>query len=300
MALTAAIPAAAGAAPPTGPPGPPPRNGGDLPVSPGTQPVFVPPGSAGAIQGGAPGPGLLNSDGVTFNRASRTFSLSFACQANGRVAVSASRIGPRAIASTAYRCAGGRTAPTFRVTPRAATAIARIRALAATATVRQSGQQVKLSFTLRARNGGAQQDFWTDGHLACAPDGSAERLAFLAAPDFTAQTTTPISTRGWVAWYTTAGGWHWLGQNGEGAAPWQTWTATPTGVSQFHPDGAVNTVPWTFGPIVVPSGQEIYAVGVYEIVYWVAGTPQYRWRYVNAGSTGAVAAGAPTLYCVYP
>jgi hypothetical protein len=297
--MFAAIPAAAVAAPPPGPPGPPPGNGGLLPVSPGTQPVFVAPGTAGAIPGGAPGPGLLDGSGAAFNRSSRTFTLNFACQAGGRVSIAARRIGSRAIASSAYRCAGGRAAPKFRVSPKAAAAIARIRSVAATATVRQAGRSTKLSFTLRSGVGAARKGFWTDGHLACTPDGSTESIAFFAEPDFTGK-NTPISTRGWVAWYTTAGGWHWLGQDGENAASWQTWTATPTGIPQFHPGGAVNSVPWTFGPISVPGGQEIYAVGVYEIVYWVGGTPQYRWQYVNAGSTGAVAAGSPTQYCVYP
>ena len=46
------------------------------------------------------------------------------------------------------------------------------------------------------------------------------------------------------------------------------------------------------GPIAVPAGRGIYAVGVYEIVYWVGGRPDHQWQYVNAGTTGAVAAGA--------
>ncbi len=288
------------AAPPPGPPGPPPGNGGDLPVSPGTQPVFVPPGTASAISGGAPGPGLLNNAGAAFNRASRTFTLTFACQAGGSVSVTARKVSARAIASSSYRCVGGRAAPKFRVSPKNAAAISRNRLVAATATVRQSGRRANLYFPLRSGVGAGSRGFWTDGHLSCTPDGSTEPLAYLAQPDFTAKTTTPISTRGWVAWYTTAGGWHWLGQSGPDASVWQTWTATPGGVPQFHPGGATNTVPWTFGPISIPSGQEIYAVGVYEIVYWVGGTPQYRWQYVNAGSTGAVAAGSPTQYCVYP
>jgi hypothetical protein len=241
----------------------------------------------------------LDSTDATFSRASRTFVLRFACQANGRLTINARGINPGVIASGVYRCANGRAAPKLRVSGKVAAAIARLRAVAATATVRQSGRRARLSFTLRLGTGSAPQGFWTDGHLACRPDGSTEPLAFLASPDFTTSSLTPISTRGWVAWHTTAGGWHWLGQDGENAGRWQTWTATPAGVVQFHPNGAVNPVPWTLGPISVPSGQEIYATGVYEIIYWVLGTPQYRWRYVNAGSTGAVAAGAPTLYCAY-
>ena len=59
-------------------------------------------------------------------------------------------------------------------------------------------------------------------------------------------------------------------------------------------------MPWTLGPIAVPAGRGIYAVGVYEIVYWVGGRPDHQWQYVNAGTTGAVAAGAANQYCVYP
>ena len=50
-------------------------------------------------------------------------------------------------------------------------------------------------------------------------------------------------------------------------------------------------MPWTWGPISIPTGQGIVAIGVYEIVYWVGGKPEYRWQYVNAGTTGAAAAG---------
>ena len=50
----------------------------------------------------------------------------------------------------------------------------------------------------------------------------------------------------------------------------------------------------------MPTGAGIYAVGVYEIVYWVGGRPTYRWQYVNAGTTGAVAAGGANPFCVYP
>ena len=123
--------------------------------------------------------------------------------------------------------------------------------------------------------------------------------AYLVEPDFTTATRTPITTRGWVAWYTAAGGWHWLGANGENAGRWMTWTSTVSGIEQFHPGGSPTPVPWTRGPISVPTGQGIYAVGVYEIVYWVGGKPDYQWQYVNAGTTVAAAAGGGTLYCAY-
>ena len=73
-----------------------------------------------------------------------------------------------------------------------------------------------------------------------------------------------------------------------------------SGVRQFHPNGTAVPVPWTLGPIAVPAGRGTYATGVFEIVYWVGGRPDHQWQYVNAGSTGAVAAGGANPYCVYP
>jgi hypothetical protein len=45
------------------------------------------------------------------------------------------------------------------------------------------------------------------------------------------------------------------------------------------------------GRSAFPTGKGVVATGVYEIAYWVGGQPQYRWQYVNVGTTGAVAAG---------
>ena len=281
-----------------GPPGPPPGNGADLPAPPGTVPAFVPPGTPATIPGGVTGPGLLSGGAVSFNRAKRSFSVPLACQAGGTVRVSG-RPQMGTLASGRYRCADGRGTASFTLARKVARQVVRRRSVAAIATVKQGAKTAKLYFTLRAGGAaGAVKGFWTDGHLQCAGDGGAQ--AYLAEPDFTTTTALPISTRGWVAWYAPGGGWHWLGVGGENAGRWETWTATPAGVAQFHPNGAFSPVPWTWGPISVPGGQGIHAVGVYEIVYWVGGRPDYRWQYVNAGTTGAAAAGGATTYCVYP
>ena len=293
------LPGLAMAGGPPATPGPPPGNAGDLPVSPGTELIIVPAGVGGTIAGSGSGPGLLNGAGAPFNRASRTFSIAIACQANGSIAITMRRLSKSVVARSSYRCSGGRATPKFRVTPKIAAGIVRNRIVATTATVRQGGASVKLYLNVRTRLV-SSPGFWTDGNLQCTPVGSTEPLAYLAAPDFTAKAQTPISTRGWVAWYTVGGGWHWLGPDGENASRWQTWIATPTGVLQFHPNGAPNPVPWTFGPISIPGGQGVVAVGVYEVIYWVAGKPEYSWKYVNAGSTGAVAAGGGTHFCSYP
>jgi hypothetical protein len=290
-------PAVAQAQAPSGPPGPPPGHGLDLPTAPGTAPAFVPPGTPATVPSGPTGPGSVSSASVAFNRAKRTFTLPLACRANGTITARGAAVG--ALGRARYRCAANRSSARFTVSQKIAKRVARARTVAATAMVRQNGKATKLWFTVRAGVAPtAAKGFWTDGHLQCSQDGAPQ--AYLAEPDFTTATPTTISTRGWVAWYTAAGGWHWLGVGGENAGRWDTWTATPTGVAQFHPNGAVMPTPWTWGPISVPTGQGITTVGVYEIVYWVGGRPDYQWQYVNAGTTGAVAAGAGTLFCTYP
>jgi hypothetical protein len=299
LAAAACLPAGAAAQAPLAPPGPPPGNGGDLPAPPGTAPAIVPPGTPGAIPGGTTGPGLLGNAPVNLNRARRTFSVPLACQQNGSVRVSAKVVSKAPFARAGYRCAANRATARLTVSAKVAKLLARRKAVAATLSVTQAGRSSKLYFQLRAgRTGSSAKGFWTDGHLQCT-DSSGAPQAYLVEPDFTTASPTPVSTRGWIAWYAPAGGWHWFGTAGEGAGRWATWTATIGGIAQFHPGGAPTPVPWTQGPIAIPTGQGIVAVGVYEIVYWVGGKPDYQWQYVNAGPTGAAAAGAGTMYCTY-
>jgi hypothetical protein len=278
------------------PPGPPPGNGVQLPAAPGTAPAFVPAGSPAVLPVTTQRPGLLSAAPVAFNRTTRTFALRLACQANGTVSATGSKVGP--LGRARYACAGNRATARFTISRALARRLARARTVPATATVRQ-GATARLSFTLRVGAGTAPATgFWTDGHLQCTTGGAPQ--AFLAEPDFTVVTPTTISTRGWIAWYTQATGWRWFGTLGENAGRWETWTAARAGVTQFHPGGAVVPTPWTWGPISIPPGHGVTAVGVYEIVYWSGGRPVHRWQYVNAGTTGAVASGAPTPFCVYP
>ena len=201
-------------------------------------------------------------------------------------------------ARAGYRCAGGCATARMKLSKKVAARVTKRRTVAATATIRQGARTQRLAFTLRAGAAAAKaKGFWTDGHLQCSQDGTS---AYLTQPDFTTASTTPISTRGWIAWYTAAGGWHWLGSGGENTGRWDTWTATRAGIAQFHPGGATTPIPFTWGPIAIPAGQAIYTVGVYEIVYWVGGRPDHQWQYVNAGTTGAAAAGAGNHYCVNP
>ncbi|MBE2319514.1 hypothetical protein DVA67_026340 [Solirubrobacter sp. CPCC 204708] len=287
VTATAAHPARAAAQAPPGPPGPPPGSGANLPSSPGTALSFVPPGVPMNVPP-ATGPGLLRDTNARLD--DRRFTLRFACQRDGALQVRAPRIAPRAIAATRFRCVNQRATARLTVSTRSARRIARRSSVAATAVI----DRARLHFTLTSRRrAAAVKGFWTDGHLQCDP-------GFLVEPDFTTKAATPVSTRGWVAVYTAATGWHWFGTLGENRGRWNAWTATRTGIAQFHPDASVTPVPWTLGPISVPPGSGRYAVGVYEIVYWVGGRADHQWQYVNAGTTGAVAAGSPTHYCVYP
>ncbi|MDX6731461.1 MAG: hypothetical protein QOC54_1409 [Baekduia sp.] len=280
-------------------PGPPPGNGGDLPAPPGTAPAFVPPGTPGAVPGATTGPGLLGNAAVKLNRSRHTFSFGLACQQSGSVRVTVRVVSKAPLARAGYRCVSNRATPRLHVSAKVAKSLIRRQTVAATATVAQAGRSSKVYFTLRAGGGGSDtKGFWTDGHLQCT-DSSGAPQAYLVEPDFTTASPTPVSTRGWIAWYSAAGGWHWLGVSGEGAGRWDTWTATVSGITQFHPDGATTPVPWTWGPVSVPAGQGITTVGVYEIVYWVGGKPDHQWQYVNAGTTGAAAAGGGNLYCAY-
>jgi hypothetical protein len=293
LAIGAALPSGAAA---IELPGPPPGNGANLPASPGTAPAFVPAGTPATLPGGSVRPGLLGAAPVRFNRTKRSFALPFACQAKGTVRATGEKVGT--LGRTSYRCAGNRATARITVSRKIAGRLAKAKTVAATAIVSQ-GRITRLSFNLTAGSAGPKPPgFWTDGHLQCTTGGAPQ--AFLAEPDFTTVEPTTVSTRGWIAGYTPTSGWHWFGTLGENAGRWDTWTATRTGITQFHPNGAVTPTPWTWGPIGIPLGQGIVATGVYEIVYWVGGRPNYRWQYVNAGTTGAVAAGAATPFCSYP
>jgi hypothetical protein len=160
------------------------------------------------------------------------------------------RAGATTIARSRYRCVANRATTRLRLSKRLAGG-----RTPATAVVREHRRTSRLSLELSTRTA-APPRFWTDGHLQCGAP------AYLVEPDFTAATPIPVSTRGWIAWYTGRGGWQWLGDR-----RWTTWTATPTGIAQFHPDGAVQPTPYTAGPITIPPVQGIRAVGVFEIVY---------------------------------
>ena len=146
----------------------------------------------------------------------------------------------------------------------------------------------RLSLTLQTTAQGPS--FWSDGGLECNLLGSYE--PYLAAPNFTAISPLDVEVRPWVAWYTSADGWRWLGTVGANASQWYRWTATQSGIEQWKtPAGAVN--PWTWSSISVRPGNATYAIGVFEIVY---GTTRYTWGYSPSNLAGS----GLTTYCGYP
>ena len=256
------------------------------------------PARAAAIPAGTTGPGLLNDAAVALNRAKRTFSLHARLPgATGRVSVDATPARARrrspARATAARRAARPRGCSSHA---KIAQAVGSRRTVAATARVRQAGAQHGSFFSLTAgRRAGRPR--------ASGPTATSQLRA--PAPTWSSPTSptkspTPISTRGWVAWYTRDGRLALARHRRRGRGPLGHLDGDASPASRSSTPAARSTpIPFTWGPISVPAGQGIYAVGVYEIVYWVGGRPDYQWQYVNAGTTGAAAAGAANLYCVY-
>ena len=116
---------------------------------------------------------------------------------------------------------------------------------------------------------------------------------YLVAPNFTVTPPAIIDVRPWVAWYTPANGWRWLGTMGVNSSSWYRWSATPTGAATWlTPAGALD--PWTWAPIHVRTGQQTYAIAVFEVIYWYA-DPRYVWAYAPSH----LSATATGTYCTF-
>ncbi|MBV9363664.1 MAG: hypothetical protein JOY89_05460 [Solirubrobacterales bacterium] len=288
MAFGTASAAAAAALPP-GLPGPPPAAGSGFPLPP-------PPGAApGSEAGGAPasipvnvsGPGLLTGTVTLYGNA---VTLLIACSTGGNVDLSVPSLGGGALAHARYRCSRRRASIRLSLDTFDARRIARHQQVLAALRFREGGASERLSVTVAARP--QAPSYWTsDFGLRCDP--SSYRATVLA-PNFSDTLSTTIDVRPWLAWYTAATGWRWLGTAGVSASRWYRWTATTTGVAEWQtPTGEVT--PWTWSPITVAPGQGVYLVAVFEAIYWY-GHPQYVWSYARAGD------GPHTLttYCAYP
>ena len=283
-------PAAGQTGAPSALPGPPPGAGSGLPdpPAPGHGPATPPVGPSATIPARVSGPGLLSGT-VRPQRGGR-LTLQIACTTRGRVSVSAPAIRAGTLATGSYPCRHRRATAQLSIRTADRTRLARLGSTLAEVILRQGGATQRLSVTLEARV--QAPSFWTDGGLQCTTLGDYE--AYLVAPNFKVSPSVTIDVRPWVAWYTTANGWRWLGVRGINASRWYRSTATPDGVVEWKtPTGARNA--WTWAPIHVPAGRRTYAIGVFEVVYWYS-RPTYVWRYTRS---------SPTLnqlgtYCNYP
>ncbi len=153
-----ACPARRPATAPTCPHRPAPRPRSSRPAPPRRSPPARPP------------PGCCKGADVALNRAKRTFSLPFACQANGTLSVTAKAAAGGTLAKTGYKCANGRATARLTLSKKVAAKVVKRKTVAATATVRQGAARKKLSFDLTAgRAASKAKGFWTDGHLQCGP-----------------------------------------------------------------------------------------------------------------------------------
>jgi len=147
----------------------------------------------------------------------------------------------------------------------------------------------RVSLTLAVHPSPAK--YWSsDLGLSCNAAGDQAQVL---APNFTDTPPATIDVRPWLAWYTTATGWHWLGTTGVNESRWYQWTATPAGIAEWQtPTGGI--MPWTWSPISVAPGHETYLVAVFEAIYWYE-HPVYVWGYARSIEAGD----ASNAFCVY-
>jgi hypothetical protein len=215
----------------------------------------------------------------------RKLTLTLACHSNGSASLSVTSIRKAPLARGRYSCIKGRA--TLSLTLPAAYAHRFGSPVIGSLTL---GAGQSFSVTLSSRT--VPSRFWSDGGLQCNLFG-ADR-PYLVAPDFRVMPAAMIDVRPWVAFYTAANGWRWLGTNGLNKSAWYQWTAGPTGVSSWiTPTGALN--PWTWAPITARPGHGTVAIGVFEVEYLYF-HPTYAWEYARSQT----ATGPTATYCSFP
>ena len=273
---------------PPGLPGPPPGAGSGypLPPAPGQAPTAGPDGSPTTIPVTSSGPGLLSG---TAALQGRRLNLPLACSASGRVTVSVPSLGT--LAQAKYRCASGSAVAHLSLTPALAGRLKGMGEVLARLAFVQGGAKELLSLALGSHVPAAGT--WTSYYgLSCNAPASGQSQ--LLAPNFTDTPATTIAVRPWLASYTAATGWQWIGTAGADASSWYSWTATPGGVAEWlSPTGSIT--PWSWGPISVTPGHGTYLIAVFEVVYWYS-HPVYVWQYARSGAGGS----ANVTYCDYP
>jgi hypothetical protein len=189
------------------------------------------------------------------------------------------------LASTAYKCARGRATVSFSLASRVAQQINHSGSVLGAVVFSGAGGNERMSVEVGPRPPAAS--FWESFFgLNCA---AGSNQALLTAPNFTDTPTTTIDVRPWLAWYTAATGWQWLGTGGPNASSWYRWTATGHGVAEWQTSTS-KLNPWTWGPITVSPGHGTYVIAVLEAIYWYS-QPVYVWEYAHSFPS--------TTYCAY-
>jgi hypothetical protein len=271
-------------------PGPPPQAGAQIasPPTATTMPVAGPVGPATSIPTRIGAPGLLSG---TAQLHGRQLTLALACPTDGRASITDAAIRRGVLAHAGYSCKGRRA--NVQLLLRAAD-VRRLRQLGPTlaqVTLGRGGQIGQFSLTLAAKP--APLSFWSDGGLNCSLLGNY--TPYLVAPTFTVNPPAIIDVRPWVAFYTSANGWQWLGTDGLNRSTWYRWTDSAGGPLQWKtPTGAVN--PWTWAPIGVSPGHGTYAIGAFEVVYWFAHSHNDVWKLAPSHPSESVRG----TYCSFP
>ena len=243
-------------------------------------------GPASSLPTNFPGPGLRGGFVLVQRRA---LTLNIACRTGGQVSLTASALGSGVLARGAYACRARQGSAQLSLRPAAANRLVTLGSTVARVAL-GAGTAERFSITLEARP--APPSYWSNGGVECSLLGPYQ--PYLVAPNFTVTPPVIIDVRPWVAWYTPANGWRWLGTNGVNNSSWYRWWATPSGVDTWMtPAGALN--PWTWAPIGVRPGQQTYMIGAFELIYWYA-HPRYVWAYARS----RLNASALGTYCMFP
>jgi hypothetical protein len=288
VVASASASAATATGAPVGLPGPPPLAMTQYPTPPvpGTVPLAGPAGPPATVPTKLGGPALLS--GVV--RANgRQLTLQIACSGNGTATVSAAAIAKGTLARGAYTCKNRSASTQLTLSKAAAHELGLLKSTLGHVTLGKGKSAAHDAITLSS--GPVAAPRWSDGGLVCSMYGPNTSL--LSAPNFTVNPPAVIDIRPWIAFYTAANGWRWLGTAGLNQSDWYRGTDTPTGVMQWRtPAGALNRFTWA--PISFHGGSNTYAIGVFEVVYWYTHM-RYVWEYTSS----LMGSGAKTTYCSY-
>lgn len=289
LAVIGSAQASAATGAPVGLPGPPPLAMTNYPTPPvaGVVPPAGPAGPPAAVPTKLGGPGLLS--GVV-RAQGRQLTIQIACSGNGSAAVSATAVGKGTLARGSYTCTKHQASAQLKLSAAAAHELGLLKSTLGHVKLGKGSATTQYAITLESAPAASPR--WSDGGLVCNFYGP--NAPMLSAPNFTVQPPAIIDIRPWIAFYTAANGWRWLGTSGLNQSLWYRGEATPTGVTQWRtPGGALNRFTWA--PITVRPGANTYAIGVFEVVYWYTHM-RYVWEYTSS----LMGSGAKSSYCSYP